>query len=170
MTAQDDISNIVRKHFENNKKGIEVWHLHNLAHKEGYNIKEIRNGISQLKKTGRLRMIYQDPILIEPVLVSEEEKLKLQKKNETVATTLGRTQDCIKIFIREKKQMPKPNDIIKQFWKSFGKPDISDISYDRKIRKWAEDGLLKRTDDFRYYYEQPKYSDGNLITYSRGEI
>ena len=141
----DMILATIKEFYISRKEPVPVWVIH-AKHK---NIKpqSVKSSIIYLMRHGKVHFDYATGNCT-PIL-TEEEKAVVEDKR--IYVTEDKIRDCIRSFFRLNSEYPTSSDVENQFIKMFGKPEMKDI--ERYVRKLAEEGKLKRTEDFKYYFD-----------------
>lgn len=157
---QDDILVEIRDNFFKNKNPLSHYVIYARMRQRGNTDKSTRSGLSNLLFSGKIRDVGTGFI---PILASEEKYLREEKSQKGMEVTIERVRQCIDYFYKKNIRFPTPKEIEDEFYLLFGKPNQK--AFDRVLRFFAEDGLLLRTDDHKYYYRKPGYSENNLKGY-----
>lgn len=152
----DEIFATIRTIYERQRSPVEIWKIYkNIKEKPG----EVRNQLKILHSQGKI-MMDVGTLAITPILSDEEITII---ENRKVYVTEDKIRECIRSFFRFNSEYPSSSEIADKFIEMYGKPEQKDI--ERYIRKLVEDGRLKRTEDFKYYFDGITSSNLGLRNY-----
>jgi len=142
----DIVLNMIKEFYFKSKHPVPIQ-LINKALRNKFSTNKMRFYYRELARDGKIKI---NDWKVEPN-VSNEDLEMMEKVNKKVPVTLEKIRICIKKFFQQKTTYPKPSDIERMFISEFGMPCIKDFT--RLLRRYAEEGKIMRTDDYRYYYK-----------------
>lgn len=152
----DEVLATIRTIYERQRSPVEIWKIYkNIKDKSA----SVRTQLKILHSQGKI-MIDVGTLAVTPLLSDEEIAIISDKK---VYVTEDKIRECIRSFFRFNSEYPSSSEIADKFIEMYGKPEQKDI--ERYIRKLVEDGRLKRTEDFKYYFDGITSSNLGLRNY-----